>query len=177
MYVYCYKNKRKYFNIDIDSYIDYYACLCYIARKEDWPINNYALWRARRVGDGIYEDGKWRWMVFDCNSTSMSVDFVNDDTLSFIIDSDSVFAKIWENEEFRIRFQQRILEIADKCFDAEEMSEYIDTYSEHMVPILEKSWARFYGKDNDKLEEFNLWMEKYRSFFLERKSVVESWFK
>jgi len=162
--------------LDMDSFLDYYACLAYIARQEDWPISNYALWRSRSVGDGAYADGKWRWMLFDCNSASMRIKNLDHDTLSYIIDQDAIFASFWKNADFRAAFEQRILEIADECFDPQEMSDYIDDYIETMPKILEHSWARFYGSKNDKATVFYDLMEDHRTFFSNRKAVVKTWF-
>lgn len=162
--------------IDLDSFLDYYACMAYIARCEDWPTTNYALWRTKQTGDGPYADGKWRWMLFDCNSTSMYDAVLEHDTLSYIIRWDPIFAALWENSQFREDFQSRILEIADQCFDAGQMLDFIDAYEEEMEPILAKSWQRFYGKENDKLCVFQSKMEGHRIFFTGRRAVVESWF-
>jgi len=50
---------------DIQSFIDYWAAQIYVY-NEDWPQNNYRLWRARNVQSGnLYGDGKWRYQMFD----------------------------------------------------------------------------------------------------------------
>ncbi len=163
--------------IDIDSFLDYYACMAYIARNEDWPTSNYALWRSKSVSEGKYSDGKWRWMLFDCNSSSMMRGLINHDTLNYIINKDSVFASLWENNDFRLSFKEHLYKIADECFNSREMSDYIKEYANIMPPILEKSWARFYGSENEKEEEFNARMEEYTEFYDNRRTVVESWFE
>lgn len=165
--------------VDMDSLIDYYATMIYIARSSDWPLDNTALWRTREKGDGEYADGRWRWMLFDCNSMSMrnDKDLVPHDTLNYVIERDGVFASLWENPDFKERFEERILYIADQCFDAGEMNQFIAQYNEQMVPILSKTWKRFHGSDNNKLDEYNSRMESYRIFFMNRKETVESWFE
>ena len=159
--------------IDIESYIDYYAVMAYIARRADWPSGNFALWRTREENSSRFSDGKWRWLLYDCNSTSMSS--AEHDTLNYIISVDDVFASLWENEDFRKTFKERLVYIADNCFDADEMNEFIETYNEKMIPVLAKSWERFYGKDNTKINEYNERMEEIQSFFNDRKKVIESW--
>ena len=79
--------------------------------------------------------------------------------------------------DFRAAFEERIFEIADTCFDAQEMSDYIDDYIEKMPKILEHSWARFYGSENDKDTVFYELMEDHRTFFNERREMVEAWFE
>jgi hypothetical protein len=55
---------------DIQSFIDYFAAQIYV-NNEDWPNNNYQLWRVRNKEPGNpYGDCKWRWMMFD---TDMSL--------------------------------------------------------------------------------------------------------
>jgi len=50
---------------DIDNFIDYWAAEIYIY-NEDWPHNNYRLWRTRDVEAGNpYGDTKWRYQMFD----------------------------------------------------------------------------------------------------------------
>lgn len=165
--------------IDIDSFLDYYATMIYIARSEDWPTDNFALWRTKESKGQAYSDGKWRWMLFDCNSTSMSDDegLVPHDTLSYVIENDELFASLWRNNLFQELFRIRILNIADDCFAAEDMDCFIEDYNTKMVPILSKSWARFYGCENSKSKEYYDRMESYRIFFENRKEVVEEWFE
>jgi hypothetical protein len=166
--------------IDIESFIDYYATQIYIARNGDWPNGNFALWRTTDISDHQYSDGKWRWMLFDSNSginTPNSMYYIEDNTLEYVIEKDSLFASLWKNESFRGKFHERIFEIADECFEANEMDEFIDEYSEKMYPILSKSWERFYGSDNNKADEYYASMSSYKAFFEGRKEVVESWFE
>ena len=120
-------------------------------------------------------------MMYDCNSTCMWEDekksLALHDTLSYVIDKDSVFASLWENESFQEMFKERIYYIADNCFDAKEMNDYIDNYSQEMVPILAASWKRFYGSDNKMERAYYDMMESHREFFEKRRTTVESWFE
>ncbi|MCL2179898.1 MAG: CotH kinase family protein [Treponema sp.] len=51
--------------MDIQSFIDYFAANIYI-NNQDWPQNNYRVWRTRTVEQGNpYGDTKWRWQMFD----------------------------------------------------------------------------------------------------------------
>lgn len=160
--------------IDIDSFIDYYATMLYIARCEDWPLNNFALWRTRSDDGTGYADGKWRWILFDCNSMCMRDDqwLTEDDTLDMLLRSDQLFISFWDNMEFRERFKERLAMITEECFDADEMESYINNYEEAMLPILEKSWKRFYGSKNDKVEEYREMLDSNRRFFVNRPKKI-----
>ena len=166
--------------IDLDSFIDYYATMVYISREEDWPSSNFALWRTRTVvEDQEYADGKWRWMMFDCNSLCMRDDkgLTEKDSLQFVIESDPLFGAMWANDSFKALFEKRILEIGSTCFDKDTVSAYIDAYIVKMKPTLEKSWARFYGKNNTKEMAFYEMMESHRAFFNGRYETVSAWFQ
>ncbi len=50
---------------DIENFIDYWASEIYIY-NEDWPHNNYRMWRTRNAEAGNpYGDKKWRYQMFD----------------------------------------------------------------------------------------------------------------
>lgn len=162
--------------IDMDSYIDYYATMIYIARSLDWPGYNEAMWRSRNVSEKPFEDGKWRWMMFDCNSESMSENLIEHDTLYYVIQWSPLFASLWENETFRTAFEKRILEVADTCFSAEKVNMLIGEYRETMKAPLAKTWARFNGRENDLLLQYHATLDSVQAFFNARRSVVEAWF-
>ena len=165
--------------VDMESLIDYYASMMYIARIEDWPGTNFALWRSRDISSNPYSDGKWRWMMFDCNSTGMREDLelTTHNTLQRLINRKAFFNSLWQNETFREMYEQRIVYIGETCFDGEDMSRFIDEYTEDMKPMLEKSWDRFYGKNSSAEKEFSDMMESHRAFFHGRIYAVKSWFQ
>ncbi|MBQ0078849.1 MAG: CotH kinase family protein, partial [Eubacterium sp.] len=157
--------------------LDYYATQIFIARSSDWPVKNYALWRTIHEGDSDYADGKWRWMLFDSDSQALKASLVNDDTLNYVIDYDKMFASLWANETFRNDFKDRILDIADNNFSKAKVDKMFESLEIEMTPRMSKSWARFYGKDNNKLEYFQGKLDSYHEFLINRKSVIEGWFE
>ena len=122
-------------------------------------------------------------MLFDCNSTCMrDIDYegarlTKADTLSYVLESDAVFASLWNSESFRQAFTSRILQLGPTCFSPDKMDTFIQDYMDTMAPVLEQSWARFYGSRNEKYAEFCATMEQYRAFFKKRPAVVEGWFR
>jgi len=162
--------------IDMESCLDYYATMIYIARQHDWPGSNEALWRTRTQGDSPYADGKWRWLLYDCNSFCMEADLIDHDTLQWTLERSSVFRSLWANPGFREAFAQRILEIADTCFPAEEMVSFVENYRATMEPPLKKTWDRFFTTQNTRHIPFHQKMDGTADFFANRRAVVESWF-
>lgn len=163
--------------VDIDSCIDYFATLIYLARGLDWPNYNEALWRTREVTDAPYADGKWRWMLYDVNTYNcMTDEFTHHNTLEMVIEESPIFGSLWNNPSFRDAFQNRIMEIADRYFAAEEMIPLLDSYQAQMYAPLSRTWARFFGKDNTLASTFDWEIFSAKSFFEGRRAVVASWF-
>ena len=162
--------------IDIDSFIDYYALNCYISRSEDWPGSNFALWRTLKTDDTEFGDCKWRWMLFDSNSRSMSPSVLNDNSLEFIIENDALFASFWKNESFRSSFVRRLFEISDECFDPERINIFIDEYDSKWRDYLAETWKRFHGSNNELEPVYLSELEELKAFFSQRRAVIESWF-
>lgn len=155
--------------IDIDSFIDYFAIESYIARRGDWPKSNYALWRSRNVSDQPYEDGKWRWMLFDVNSKSMKSDYYYFDFIEENRKDSKMFDSLCENEEFKRKFSDRIIELTNTIFDKESVNQKITEYVQLMDKPMEKHFQRFFGTSN---ELFHTEIEGIRFFFNERQPYI-----
>ena len=162
--------------IDMESFVDYYATMVYIGRMKDWPNYNESLWRTRTVSDEPYADGKWRWLMFDCNSYCMTSNLIEHDTLQLVLDESDIFASLWNNQTFQVNFQMRLMEIADECFNGDEMSQLIDNYKITMTPALEKTWGRFFGKDSEMPTKFESGTNSVKKFYSQRREIVNSWF-
>ncbi len=134
--------------IDMCSYIDYYAAQIFIGRYGDWPGKNEGAWRSRNIVQGDrYADGRWRWMLFDVNSGSLSMDRVEADTLAEVLAVDSVFASLFQNEDFRKQFAERLLYIAEQVYAEEKVDRFIDDYLEQMLEPVCCNNRRFHGME------------------------------
>ena len=155
--------------IDIDSFIDYFAVMGYISRWGDWPDSNVALWRSRNVSEKPYEDGRWRWMLFDVNSTAMETGLVDLDCIATMRESSELFDNLCTNPSFRQAFAKRLLELADTVFLKENVNQKIDEYVELMEKPMEKHFQRFFGTFNEKFHEG---VGELRYFFNHRREYV-----
>lgn len=74
-------------HIDIDSYIDYFLIHLYTA-NDDWPDNNIRAWRLKTDEYPNMSikplDGKWRWLLYDLDS-SMGEDKMNKHDVNSLI--------------------------------------------------------------------------------------------
>jgi len=159
--------------IDIDSYIDYYAAQIFIGRCGDWPGGNEAAWRARDINlNSRYQDGKWRWMLFDLNSEDgdLDIDQVEDDTLGHVIKASPMFASLIQNDSFRELFCERMSYIENNIYTENKINEFIDSYYQKMLEPLCLSNMRFYS--DERREEIINNTEGIRTFLLARSAVV-----
>lgn len=156
--------------IDIESYIDYYAAQIYIGRFGDWPGSNYALWRVRDNDGSRYGDEKWRYMLFDVNSGGLSSGCLSDDTLSYVLKEDPTFFALYQNEEFRRQFAERLLYIGKEVFAPEKCSQFLDQYTQTLKEPVAAGNMRFYM--DEKKDEFDQNVADIRNFFDNRYDVV-----
>lgn len=141
--------------IDIQSYIDYFCYQIYIANCDCFD-NNHARWRSRTVSTKTYEDGKWRWILYDTDdSVGIVMPRTSYDVDSFVeghwfIDPlgerrDILFSALIENQEFKDLFVSSFLEMANSNFRydnvAVKLGEIAETYEKAVV----KSHERFLG--------------------------------
>ncbi len=157
--------------IDMDSYIDYYASQIYIARYGDWPNGNEAAWRTRGMNKlNTYADGKWRWMLYDVNSAGMTLDCAERDSLTAVRELDSVFGSLYENEEFRNRFYERLSYMANYVYSKEKSDVLIDEYINVYSKPIAASYRRFFGEDFE--EELVKNAEDLRLFYQKRRDYI-----
>lgn len=153
--------------IDMESYIDYYAVMCYIARTSDWPWLNFGLWRAEKNEAGPYGDGKWRWIIFDLNSPGFEVDF---DSIAYVMEHDAMFNNLMTNDTFRAQFRNRIIELMNTVFDYKEIDERIEEFEAFMTEPMRENDRRFFNDAS--LSEFHKEIESLRNFFNRRKEYL-----
>ena len=167
------RNEKKYQKacelMDIESCIDYFAVLGYAGRSGDWPHQNYALWRSRNISDKKYEDGKWRYMIFDVNSTSMELGMVDHDMIGELRQYSAVFNSLCDNEAFRKQFADRLLEIADTVYTEENINQKLSEYTALMEEPMENHYRRFWGTGNEKFSEG---VEEIREFYNLRRTYI-----
>lgn len=150
--------------IDIDSYIDYYATQIYIQRHADWPSANYALWKTRVDEGSEFGDGRWRWMLYDANSGGM--DSIAYDSLLEVLYDDEMFFSLYQNEEFRRQFAERILYIGKEVLNAENCGRFLEDYGNTMAVPIGESNRRFYPAVQ--AEDFDGYLEWLTTFFENR---------
>lgn len=155
-------------DIDLESWIDYYAIELYICNT-DWPNNNRSLWRVRRTEDQPDADGKWRWVLFDVN-LSMDVERADNDFAKRTAKSDAIFASLFENKAFEKALYARMIDLANDIFSPERVNAYVDEYVARMRHAMNNEYIRFM---NDRTEQdFVNSCEEIKTFFRLRHDYI-----
>ena len=157
--------------MDMESFIDYYAAEIYMARNGDWPSGNYALWRSRKVSEKPYEDGKWRWMLFDVNTSAFSDNLSEHDTIAYALEKCEWFANLSTNAQFRQDFAAKLREMRDVVFAEDLVNEKLDEYKLLMTDPMENHFQRFFGRDN---EGYHKRRSSMRGFAHTRQDYIET---
>jgi hypothetical protein len=125
---------------DIDNFINYWAAEIFIY-NEDWPQNNYRVWRTRTVEPGNpYGDTKWRWQMFD---TEFALGIYNGggltgqasmDPFAKILNGEykehhnnKMFAALLKNSTFKSKFRTAMTNLCSINFQT-KLDSYANTY-------------------------------------------------
>lgn len=141
--------------MDLQSFLDYYGTQIYIARCEDWPDLNEATWKTKSKTDESYQDGKWRWMIYDLNwSSSCLSEFLADaNTIAYVREESLLFENLMKNSEFRKEFVLNFCDLTNTCLSDEMLkTEFFRLYGLMREPMI-RDLDRFYG-DNRTVEDY-----------------------
>lgn len=131
--------------IDIQSYIDYMCTEIYISNV-DWPGNNNQLWRSATVTDKPYEDGKWRWMLYDTEFSSGSDNRTKADSDAFArAKSEILFQYVIKNATFRQRFVNTMMDLINKNFHPDRAIAVLDAMIKEFSPAMVTHYRRYVG--------------------------------
>ncbi len=152
--------------VDIDSMIDYYAARIYIESGADWPSSNIAFWRSREVTGSPFEDGKWRFLMFD-NNLDMLTSTVSRNMIEYAASGRDMFASCMQNEKFRRAFEKRMTELMETVYEPSEVKKIVDEVSAMTEKAAVSSEKRWYGKMADE-GYFTSRMNEIMDYFYER---------
>ncbi len=139
--------------MDIQSFIDHYCFEIYIGNT-DWPLNNLCCWRSRKTdGTSAYEDGRWRWGVYDTDesagiyddgmSTYESNPFSEESHWFGAPLTTPLMSNLIENETFRQQLCLTFMDMANKNFAYEDVHGKLYGMAAYYAAPMEKSYHRF----------------------------------
>jgi len=181
--------------IDIENFIQYIVAQTYI-NNIDWPQNNVKVWRSRNIASDLneenYEDGKWRWMLFDTDLSfndykSIRLEYILNPniTLEHIPESEIwaytkdyewsfiLIQNLFKNEGFKNEFVDTFNYYLDTIFSPENVIEKINEMALVLEPEIEEHFNRW-GMNPTKIYQL---MSKFfgEEFFGEEAEEVTDW--
>ena len=140
---------------DIDSFIDFIAVESYIC---NWDClinpNNWRVWRSN-APDSVnpYNDGKWRWLIYDTEyssgclgeaKTMYHYNYIANMSQSQNPGNLSVlFYQLMKNEDFADKFRTRSFQIIDENFDSTRADEEITKWTSAVRTAVLDTHKRF----------------------------------
>lgn len=155
---------------DEQSLLDLYAVEIYCGRNYDWPKGNIHLWRTVTEGGPGYADGKWRYLLYDMDSSGLTRGQLTLDTVQTAMDDSGFFRSLCRNETFRKKLGADILRIGREYLTGEKVSAYIDEYEAWLTEPMKTYFQRFFNSDETKFHER---LQSNRDFFNGRLEIME----
>ncbi len=144
--------------MDVQSFIDFYAAELYLCNSDfNWHQNIYLYKSLHKSKKNPYADGRWHWMFYDADYSSgvnsqvpadlnlFTAPFLNK---KYSLAKDPLFPHLMKNTEFRTRFVNTYLDLANDVYGAEEMSELVGSFKERWAAAAYASVLRYPQKDD-----------------------------
>jgi hypothetical protein len=172
--------------IDINEIINYMSTQVYIDNR-DWPNSNMKFWKSRD------KSGNWRWILYDtemsfkkCNeyfkfNTIENMLAENSEYYSTAPWSNFIIRKLFESEEFKIEFIQRMAIYLNTVFEPNHVLFVLDSLKENIEPEIKRNLMRWGGihqntvpylETSSTYEEWEANIEFVRNFVKDRPSAV-----
>lgn len=123
--------------MDIQSYIDFCCVNLYFGNLDYSEYKNCLCWRARQNGNGEYEDGKWRWALFDLDLENLNYGVLPEEINTFTMDTHyagsafntrTMYVALKRNEEFRRQFVLSFMDMVNTDFSVNHATEAMQNW-------------------------------------------------
>lgn len=129
--------------VDIQSYIDYMCFNIYIDNMDFTEKKNSIWWRTREVTTKPYEDGKWRFVLYDLDAMEWndahmwgletqaqknSFALIPRYTSKLPINQQPIYVALKKNPAFVKQFVLTFMDLVNENFRYEKVKEVLDTY-------------------------------------------------
>ena len=128
--------------IDVDNFIDYQILELFIANT-DWPANNFRCWQTA--------DSEWRFAFFDGDASLLDTTCNVFERATYVAEnqwhtggrSTLIFRRLLENDDFKLRFKQRVDTLCNTIMRYDNTALYLDEVQQAMVGEVPNMIARF----------------------------------
>ena len=123
--------------VDIQSYIDFSCVNLYFANLDYSEVKNTICWRSRRNGYGDYEDGRWRWALYDLDLENGDYGYRVEEINTFTLDTHyagpafntrRLWVELTKNAGFRRQFVTSFMDMMNTDFTVERATEAMESW-------------------------------------------------
>lgn len=145
--------------IDLQSFMDYYGAMIYIDHSDWFPQNTY-MWKSLTISeDNPYQDGKWRWMVYDTDACENSFD---SDTFEKECTNEPIINTLMLSDDFCKQFTENFMDMANTVFEVEHVNALLDE-------VFEEYTCAMYAQESR-------WGDDWSGNMYERVDMIKSFY-
>lgn len=134
--------------IDLQSFIDFSCINAYLANVDYDVYKNYIMWRSEKIYDNEYQDGRWRWLIFDMDDVAyQEIDEVTGENnwvkidsfskrgggVSFALNESTLFKALRQNEEFCEQFVITFMDLVNENFSVKSVEKVLKQWEEDIT--------------------------------------------
>jgi len=133
--------------LDVQNYIEYLSANIYAANMDMDDTKNVVMFRAREIDDGIYNDGRWRFALYDMDAVGWTSKRYYEVEEEAAVDSFSqqpryadmpfnqgtLYAALRQNEQFCKQFVLTFMDLLNTNFVVENVSEKLNEHGEDIT--------------------------------------------
>lgn len=159
--------------MDVQSLLDFLCIQLYVDNQDVDFGQNTALWRTAETGESPYEDGKWRWMLYDMDvalhpdSNNKPLTWMREHALW----NEPVIKSLMKNAQFRKQFCITFMDIANTVYSYQTVHEMLMKWKEIYTTQMVKSHQRFFEEDFA-AKDYENYLEEMDTFFKQRFSFA-----
>lgn len=174
------ENYQKFLDaVDLQSFLDYYATEILIGNNDWGWEQNAQCWRSREVTENKYEDGKWRWMLYDTEYSMNLYSQASGDTIAKMSNvgetsENALFVSLLQNTEFQQAFKNTAMDLLNENFNqTKQRAKYEAMKSVYETLMVEQN--RRFGNDwgYDNMDAFNASISQFEEAWAKMPSRVE----
>ena len=137
--------------VDLQSYIDYMCFNIYIDNMDYTEIKNSVWWRSREKSFNLYEDGKWRFLLYDLDAMEWgdagvwglekqaqknSFSLIPRYTGNQAINQQPIYVALKKNPKFAEQFALTFMDMVNTNFQYENAVAVLDAYGSNIQNYL-----------------------------------------
>lgn len=152
------------------------------------------MWRSTKKNDSNeYEDGRWRWMIYDFDAAMNTINepYMDENTLEELLNFQvndntnftvTLFQKLWENMAFRKLFCEEYITKLDTIYSCENLTSAFDCHVNQLETEMEENLSRleigknlYYDWTAEEGASFDWYFNSTMDEFYRDKDLVNQW--